>query len=329
MMSELRTKDFVKNDDLESFLKEINGVLEKGENELINRNFIKYPILFIVGPLRSGTTLMLQWLANSGNFCYPTNLISRFYSAPIIGAKLQRLLTDEKLNFRNELYDIKKEIDYVSENGKTKGALAPNEFWYFWRRFKPFNEVDYSSDDKLLEQFDFGLFNSELLGIANEFEKPLVLKALICNYNIELINMIMDNIIFIYTKREPSENIVSALEARMRQLNSKEKWYSFKIPEYEKLIKIKDPIRQVAGQIYYINKAIEKGLEKVSEERKIIVNYEDFCSNPEKVYFEIVEKIKKQGFEMDKNYTGPTNFNISRKIEDPKIYIDAYNSFID
>lgn len=58
--------------------------------------------------------------------------MSRFYKAPIIGAKMQRLLLDPEFNFRNELTDIfSRNIGYLSENGKTQGALAPNEFWFF------------------------------------------------------------------------------------------------------------------------------------------------------------------------------------------------------
>ena len=40
------------------------------------------------------------------------------------------------------------------------------------------------------------------------------------------------------------------------------------------------PINQIAGQVYYISKKIEKDLEKISNERKTIIHYEDFCVNP-------------------------------------------------
>jgi len=42
-----------------------------------------------VGALRSGTTLFMQWLANTGVFSYPTNILSQFFGAPVIGAKIQ------------------------------------------------------------------------------------------------------------------------------------------------------------------------------------------------------------------------------------------------
>lgn len=324
-----RTGNFKRNQLLESLLSEINSDLKIAEENLVKKEYKEYPIIFIVGPLRSGSTLFLQWLASTGQFSYPTNMLSRFYGAPIIGAKIQLLLTDEKYNFRNEILDFNSQIDFHSENGKTKGALSPNEFWYFWRRFLPFKEIDYLPNEQLLELADIETFKSELLGIANVFEKPFALKAMICNYNIEFLDKIFDKALFIYTKRNPLTNIESALQARKKQLGSEKEWYSFKIPEYYELKKIKDPIKQTAGQIFYINKAIEAGLRKVKEEKKVIVNYEDFCKNPKQVYSMIYEKLLTQGFHINARYKGPTSFKISRKEPSNDQISKMYNEFIE
>jgi len=143
---EQRLSSFERNQTLESLLTEINTDLWTVEKQLLTQKKTNYPVIFIVGPHRSGSTLMMQWLASSGLFSYPSNLLSRFYHAPIMGAKLQLLLADERYNFRDELKDFSSEIDFNSDNGKTKGALAPNEFWYFWRRFLPFTDLDYLLD---------------------------------------------------------------------------------------------------------------------------------------------------------------------------------------
>lgn len=337
---EKRVKEFRRNNDLESYLKEINNDLWETEKKLINDNKNdNYPLIFMVGPPRSGSTLVLQWLANTKQIAYPTNLLSRFYKAPIIGSKIQRLLTDEKYNYRNEILDFNSEINFISENGKTKGALAPNEFWYFWRRFLPFDKkidyvptnelIDYVPTNELEEKMNIQLFKNELNGISNVFEKPFALKAHIMNYNIDLLNKIFDKAIFIYTKRDPYANIESALKARERQFGSVEEWFSFKIPEYYELIKIKDPIKQTAGQIYYINKAVEKGLEKIDESKKVILKYENFCKNPKKYYDELRFKLQKQGYEIRENYDGPENFEVTRKNinnDDIKTAYDNYKN---
>ena len=75
-----RTTDFQRNKELETLLKELNDVLEPAEKSYLQSQsqVSNFPILFIMGAHRSGTTLFLQWLASTGVFCYQTNIISRF-----------------------------------------------------------------------------------------------------------------------------------------------------------------------------------------------------------------------------------------------------------
>lgn len=323
---EKRRDAFRRNEELENLLEDINAILGTVENDAIKSNLQEYPIVFLVGTLRSGSTVMMQWLANTTRFAYPTNMLSRFFKAPVLGAKIQLLLTDERYNFKNEILDFKGDIGFTSENGKTKGALSPNEFWYFWRSFLPFSDTDIRTDEEL-ENCDLkDVFKQELLGIANVFEKPFALKSMICNYNIPFLNRLFPKALFIYTDREPSANIASALEARKRQSGDLKEWYSFKIPEYPDLIEIENPQRQVAGQVYYVKKAIEKGLGEVEDCRKLIVPYEEFCRNPRLFYNQIVEKLEEQGYALPSEYIGPEEFCATRSVADEKL-LAYYESF--
>lgn len=320
-----RTEDFQKNDSLESFLIQINNDLWPAEANIVNHQTINYPPLFIVGPLRSGTTLMLQWLANLG-LAYPSNLMSRFYRAPILASKIQLLLTDPRYNYRNEILDFNSYIEFASDNGKTQGALAPNEFWYFWRRFLPFKDVDYLPTESLLNQVDTQLLKSELAGMMNVFQKPIALKAMILNYNIDFLDHIFPNTVFIHIKRDPLANIESALQARKRQLGSINEWYSFKIPEYDDLIN-RDPYEQVAGQIYYTNKAIEKSLSKIPQHKQLTVNYEQFCQSPETVFYQLQDKLADNGCQWRKQYDLQDQFELTRpQVKDEAIW-RAYKTF--
>jgi hypothetical protein len=325
-MGEKRTPHFMRNQKLELMLSEINNDLTQAELELPQGAKLGFPIIFVMGALRSGTTLMMQWLANLGTIAYPTNLLSRFYGAPIIGSKIQLLLTDERFNFRNEILDFKSPVNYESENGKTKGALAPNEFWYFWRRFLPFEHLDYMSSDELMQKVDIRTLIGELAGIMDVFQKPFAMKGNILNYNIDFLNELFEKAIFIHTRRDPLTNIESALKARERQLGTIDAWYSFKIPEYPELIKL-DPYDQVAGQIYYNNKAVEKGLEKVAEHKRIFVQYENFCTNPKKTYEELVVKLAVNGCQIDNEYPLKEKFEVTRKNVQDRRILKAYEKF--
>lgn len=310
-MSEFRTKAFSRNKLLENLLAELNADLMASEEILSAQqdSYFPYPLILVMGPLRSGTTLFMQWLANTGLVAYPTNLLSRFYQAPIIGAKIQLLLTDPRFNFRDELGEFAQQAEYCSDNGKTKGVLAPNEFWYFWRRFLAEPGRDVWTDEELKQSMDTRTMLAELAGMMKVFEKPFAAKGMLFNYNIPFLNAIFDKVLFVHVRRDIITNVASVLDARKRQLGSEASWYSFKIPEYNEL-KSLNPVSQATGQVHYINKAIEVGLEAVLESRKLVVEYEVFCKSPERVFAQLKEKA---AFPSHSRYQGPENYSLSRE----------------
>jgi len=325
-----RTRAFRRNPTLEELLDNLNRLLACSEMAVLRQRsevHKDFPVVFVMGPHRSGTTLFMQWLANCGVVAYPTNLLSRFYGAPVVGALIQLLLTDPRFNFRNEILDFNSPISFDSENGKTKGALAPNEFWYFWRQFLPFQELDWLPDEELFRLVDKEKLVSELAALTRVFGKPFALKGMILNYNIPFLDAIFKKALFVQIKRDPVMNVASILEARKRHLGSEDKWYSFKIPEYPQL-KDFEPITQSAGQLHYINKAVSIGMSKVTKERSLVVQYEDFCANPRTVFEELAERL---GIEDIQNYSGPVQFKLSRDHDLPnrKVILNALSKFKD
>lgn len=311
-MSEPRTTKFRRNEQLEKLLSDLSCNLKPSEERLMEhytQEKFSHPVILVMGPLRSGTTLFTQWLANTGLVCYPTNLLSRFYSAPILGAQIQKLLTDPSYNFRDELGEFSQQAAYVSENGKTKGVLAPNEFWYFWRRFLPEFNRDVWSDNELRQSMDVRGLLAELTGIMDVFGKPFSSKGMLFNYNIPFLDEILEKVIFVQIQRDPESNVASVLEARKRQLGDAQSWYSFKIPEYEEL-KGLPAEEQAAGQVCAINRAVINGLSNVAQDRKLFVHYEEFCANPKSVYEQLTEMLNVQ-----KNYIGEKKFNVSTQSE--------------
>ena len=101
---DLRTPQFRRNEALESLLDELSGYFELIEASIEERfDYPTMPPLFLVGNPRSGTSLFMQFLSLTKSFAVPSNLLSRFYYAPFLGAKIQELLTNPKYDFKNEL----------------------------------------------------------------------------------------------------------------------------------------------------------------------------------------------------------------------------------
>lgn len=162
--------------------------------------------------------------------------------------------------------------------------------------------------------------------MGNVLGRPLAMKALILNYNVDFLASLFENAIFIHSSREPLANIASGLDARRRQYGSIDPWCSFKIREYPQLKEL-TPHEQVAGQIHYINDTVEKGLSQLPEHRRVAVDYEAFCHKPAVYYHYLRERLALFGHEFPMTYDGPGHFDVTRKaISDPAI-IAAWSKF--
>ncbi len=208
-----RTEAFERNDGLEGLLAELNATLggaEEARADLPSEP--KYPTILIVGAPRSGTTLLMQWFASSGLVAYPSNFLSRFYNAPYLGARIQQLLTDPRFNYKDELSDIATYgLPFTSDVGKTKGALQPNEFWYFWRRFIPNRDPDWiTAEQEAL--IDGPGFRRGIAHIQHAFDKPFATKGIILQYNLEALRRALGKVIFVHTRRHAFYNIQFCVE---------------------------------------------------------------------------------------------------------------------
>ena len=101
----------------------------------------KWSVGLIIGPPRSGTTVFLQFLASTGHFSSPSNLLTRFSYAPYIGVLVQKMLLNS-FDPHGDFVDIRSAPSFDSELGKSKGAFATNEFFHFENQFNPVYSIE-------------------------------------------------------------------------------------------------------------------------------------------------------------------------------------------
>jgi hypothetical protein len=310
-----RAEAFRRNPDLDAWLARLNEVLAPSARlALTGHRMPRWPVILVVGCPRAGTTLVTQWLARSGRFAYPTNLIARFYAAPHLGAMIQRLLTDPDLRFRDELCDVGDafgESPYASSIGKTRGLLAPHVFWHFWRRFFPEGKTQ-AFDEAALARVDGARFAAELAALESVLEKPVSMKALWIDWNIPFVSGLLEKAVFVHMERHPFYNVQSVLQARERFFGHREGWWSFRPPEYEALAR-RDPVAQVVGQVESMNRAVHEGLAALAPERRLHVAYEAFCREPAATWAALAERLGAQGFEPGP-YDGPDRFETRDRV---------------
>ncbi len=322
-----RRPEFERNAALDAVLEQLNDRLAGVDDPTDAENRMpRWPVVLVVGPPRSGTTLMTQWLARSGVFGYPTNLIARFHRAPEIGALVQRILTDPALQFRDEFSDIGDdfaETPFRSSIGKTRGLLAPNVFWHFWRRFFPEGET-HALDDEALARVDGKGFAASLAALEAALEKPLALKAMWIDWNIPFVSSLLERCVFLYMDRHPFYTVQSILQARERHSGDRRRWWSFRPPDYHTLRRL-DPIGQVVGQVDSMKRAVEAGLAALPRQRSLHVGYEAFCRDPATTWAELGVRLSAQGLHLPR-YAGPVRFDHRDAVRVPTADREAISS---
>ena len=99
----------------------LNYLLNPLENLFLNVNDLDYlksePPVFIIGPPRSGTTVLYQLLCKHFNFGYTNNFVADWYNIPITATRLYNIFSSQTSS-----------IELTSNFGKSSNLYGPNEF---------------------------------------------------------------------------------------------------------------------------------------------------------------------------------------------------------
>lgn len=325
-----RTPQFGRNTQLDVLLDELKLLLEPVDKEIQARfDHPQWPPLCLVGNPRSGTTLLMQLLATTDQFAVPSNLLSRFYYAPYLGAKIQQLLTNPAFDYMGELSNSSMTTKFESKLGKTEGVLSPNEFFHFWRRFIPNYDPEYISPEDEEKINGRGLVSS-IAAIEGAVQKPFAAKAALVQYNLPKVYKLLSNCIIVYVRRDYKYVMQSIYEARKTFYDRLDIWWSVKPKEFLELQHL-DAYQQIAGQVYFTDKALVNGLSQIPDHNQLIVNYEDICQQPKDFYNMLKNKYKTFGYTLPEDVALPDSFSPSNKIRIPETELEklmaAYYAF--
>lgn len=299
---------FSKIETLESLIAKINDLLEPVEiGCLSTAPSAAHPTIAIIGCPRAGGTLFTQWMATLPAFSFPNNFVSRFPRAPYLALLISKMVTHPDFQYKDEFSDIRVQPDFKSDLGKTSGFNSPHEFWYFWRRFFDFQPMP-ADPRRFAAEFDFQTFRRELALMQTATGAPLVLKAHIVNHYIPELNEAMgDSMVYLHLTRNPVHMAHSVLLGRERWNGSKDAWWSWKPREHDRLEGL-DLHRQVAGQIYFIEREVRRAAKSLGE-RCLRVEYESFCASPEQTYVRVTNWMKSNSPTFSAGeYAGPVSF---------------------
>jgi len=279
-----RTAPHRKNLDLESVLGALSAAVAPGGDVLAQAaGEPRWPMVFIAGTARSGSTLLSWWLARSGALAVPSNLVSRFWRAPAVGALVEQLLTDPQLDFRGELHvppQVSLPSPYAADIGKTRGLSAPHEFWYFWRHTLGFSDPA-SLGHEGRKNADVRAFLGHLAAYEQVVSRPLATKALIAAWDLDWLGEVVPQALFLDLRRDPLQTMQSLLSVRERHSGSRAHWYSFRLPDMTG-IEALSPELQVAVQVRRMRAAIDQGLSTLKSDRVLAIDHAELCRDPAK-----------------------------------------------
>ena len=288
-----------------TILRPLNYILGPLQNNWLYKEDLKYldlyPPVFLVGPPRSGTTVLYQLLCKHASFSYINNFISDWYRIPVLAAKAHVTL-----------FQSGNELELNSNFGKSKNHYGPNEFGQFWYKYFSkthfFKDQNKKSTDKL---------KMEIAAITKIYKKPLLLKNVVNSMRIDSLSDIFNNSIFIVSKRDKLDNAQSILNARISLHNNKNHQWSVATPSMRD-----NPgfpfYKDIINQLDDIQLNIESSFQRLGNDRFIFIEYENLCNNTPKVLKSILQKLNSKGLNLSEKGQIPRklNFSTGKKVSD-------------
>ena len=252
-----------------------------------------YPIIFIIAPPRSGSTITYQLLNRGTRSLYLSNFWNLLYALPYIGGRYVKSVSVNRI--------------FKSDKGLVSGLSGESEgmkFWSYWmgqgllekKNVVPKKRVKY-----IKSVFSF------LLSKQN----PLISGYLGHAFSVNFLRENFPGSIFVYLKREELSNVYSMIKTynEFKEHRKEFNWMSLKPIGWEEKLE-EDVVDKVLWQYKSIKQKIES---EISLEDTIIVNYEDICNNPHKFLKKIKEFAKEHEIDLKLYLENiPNNFHVSK-----------------
>ena len=284
-----RMEPFQKDCSLERDLLEFNRHLETLEFDAESDGEKSYPVIYVVGLPRSGTTLLSQLISRYLSVGYINNIIARFWLNPVAGIRVSEAVLGTNARER---------IRLESTHGVTDDPWGPHEFGYFWRHWLRLDEANtHKLPCDVLARIDKAGLSLALGRIVGAFGKPVVFKNIICGLQAAFLSELRPNSLFVIIERAPRAVAQSLLRSRGARYGDTSVWWSLKPSTFEDIYKIGTPEEQIERQI---SDGTADFLEELAKPgvNSIRLSYEALCENPVKSLQQIVIAAESMGCSM-------------------------------
>lgn len=215
--------------------------------------------VFIIGPPRSGSTILYQVITEYLNVLFIDNLNNMAREIPWFGFWLSHTIFGEKPHH-----------SFHSHHGNTKGLHAPNEglFWYNWLpKSKHIVEPGEIKNKNKQQMRDI------VYALINKYQKPVIFKNLSFAVRLPLVHQLFPGAKIIYIQRDPVYVAQSIFMAKKKSNLPDTKLWSIQ-PREAPLLEQYSPEKQAVHQTYHLYQQIEKDLKVFPSDQIVTLKYE-------------------------------------------------------
>ena len=231
-----------------------------------------FPLILIVGPPRSGTTLIYQVLAYCLDVTYPSNLSALFPRSPIT--------TNGVAN--------KHRPDFQSFYGQTARMSGPNDAFHIWNRWL--------GDDRYVTKTDLTDEQSEQMrqfftAWTTKYEMPFLNKN---NRNVGCIDFLVQqlpNTYVVAVLRDPACVARSLIHAREVVQGDRKVGWGLQCQEKHSHDESLGYVQDVCNQVKKNEADLTARLQTIDPDRVIQFQYEAFCEDPTLCIDTIVDRV--------------------------------------
>lgn len=234
------------------------------------------PVVFVMGPPRSGSTLLSQVLAATEAFGVTNNFVARFWRAPAVGIRLDLALNPPG-----------RTATFQSNRGRTSGVSEPHEFGYYWSSWFDLGQESHALSPQVLARVDTVGLKRSLAAMESASGKPLMFKNNTWfTFQANWLARQFPTSIVVACERDPFF-VAQSIYAQRLALGAADRWWSMRPSTYATLQGL-SPLEQVAAQAVDITREMQKTLALMPPERLIRADYRRLCGEPRRLTEEVL-----------------------------------------
>jgi hypothetical protein len=263
------------------------------------------PPIFIVGPPRSGTTLLYQAITTALRTAYFANFATWYPQTPVAASNFIRSAI------------VHYQSDFNSDYGEVAGRGGPAEAQQIWKAWLGRDRTDGAG----LSAESISTMRGTIAALQTLLDGPFIAKDISNCLRIRALDKIFPGCLFVRVSRDALATAQSILSARAsyrqdrdcaKTENPVDEWLFIDSEDFAPFHD-KPYLEQIANQVFHTENILEQDLSTLSADRILRIGYQDFCRDPRGHMQQLMTFAQAHGVHIDPKADIPSQFRQSSR----------------